>query len=374
VLEAEYIALAAAGGSLRASLDVDPRAKAPVVTDIPGCDASPFDLPFGRLELVGITLEIIGPQAGECGGVGTVLDVGIGLGQGDPNSGADQPLLGAPDGFHREGLAVPEGYLVLPHDATDGSGLTAFQVNEIIQTAVLAANETRAAIRLPLGSRTRMVFAVTDTNGEVLGLFRMPDATTFSIDVAVAKARNVAYYSDFFDLAAIDEVPGVPRGTAFTNRTFRFLAQPRFPSGIDFTPPPEFSILNDDLINTLNAENVAGPAPVSEFDSVYGHDSFFPMTNFRDPGDAGVVAAAGADQRTANQNGIVFFPGSTPLYINGRLVGGFGVSGDGVDQDDVVTFLGARNFLPDPTIGRADQAFYRGVRLPYQKFLRNPFG
>jgi hypothetical protein len=98
------------------------------------------------------------------------------------------------------------------------------------------------------------------------------------------------------------------------------------------------------------------------------------MTNFRDPGDAGVVAAAGADQRTANQNGIVFFPGSTPLYINGRLVGGFGVSGDGVDQDDVVTFLGARNFLPDPTIGRADQAFYRGVRLPYQKFLRNPFG
>ena len=63
------------------------------------------------------------------------------------------------------------------------------------------------------------------------------------------------------------------------------------------------------------------------------------------------------------------------MYVNGQMVGGFGVSGDGVDQDDVVTFLGARNFLPDPSIiTRADQVFYRSVRLPYQKFLRNPFG
>ena len=47
-----------------------------------------------------------------------------------------------------------------------------------------------------LDARTRMVFAVTDLTGNVLGLFRMPDATVFSIDVAVAKARNVAYYAD----------------------------------------------------------------------------------------------------------------------------------------------------------------------------------
>ena len=113
-----------------------------------------------------------------------------------------------------------------------------------------------------------MVFAVTDTNGEVLGLYRMPDATTFSIDVAVAKARNVAYYADAADLQAIDQVPGIAAGTAFTNRTFRFLAQPRFPSGIDGTPPPEFSILNDDGIDDLTAENEGAPAPVSDFNSV----------------------------------------------------------------------------------------------------------
>ena len=89
-----------------------------------------------------------------------------------------------------------------------------------------------------------MVFAVTDKTGDVLGLYRMPDATFFSIDVAVAKARNVAYYADPTQLQPQDR-SGVPAGTAFTNRTFRYLALPRFPEGIDGNPPGPFSILND---------------------------------------------------------------------------------------------------------------------------------
>jgi hypothetical protein len=94
---------------------------------------------------------------------------------------------------------------------------------------------------------------------------------------------------------------------------------------------------------------------------VLGHDAFNPMSNFRDP------------DNVANQNGIVFFPGSTALYKNGLLIGGLGISGDGVDQDDVVTFLGAQGFLPDgQTVQRADQVKVRGVRLPYTKFNRNP--
>src|SRR5207244_9524967 len=35
-------------------------------------------------------------------------------------------------------------------------------------------------------------------------------------------------------------------------------------------------------------------------------------------------------------NGIQIFPGSVPLYKNGVLVGGIGISGDGVDQDDLI--------------------------------------
>ena len=83
----------------------------------------------------------------------------------------------------------------------------------IITAGINQANRTRAAIRLPLDSRTRMVFAVTDQTGAILGLYRMPDATVFSIDVAVAKARNVAYYADPTQLQPIDN-PGVPVGTA----------------------------------------------------------------------------------------------------------------------------------------------------------------
>jgi uncharacterized protein GlcG (DUF336 family) len=371
VLEAEYIAFAAAGGSLGASAFA-PGAKIGNIGDCPPVEG--LDLPFGRIDLVGITLEIVGPMAGECGITDFIENANYA--EGDPNSGMDQPLIGGVDGMYRAGVIVPTGWLVEPHGSTaDGGGLTTAQVRSIIERGIEAAEETRAAIRLPMGKRTSMVLAVTDTNGEVLGLYRMPDATTFSIDVAVAKARNVAYYNDAADLEAIDRLdPEIAPGTAFTNRTFRFVAQPRFPSGIDGTDPPGFSILNDDSIDNLTAENQGAPAPVSDFNSVLGHDAFFPMTNFRDPGDAGVVAMAGTNQMVANQNGIVFFPGSTPLYVNGNLVGGLGVSGDGVDQDDVVTFLAAQGFLPDSTIVRADQTFYRSVRLPFQKFLRNPFG
>jgi hypothetical protein len=89
-----------------------------------------------------------------------------------------------------------------------------------------------------------------------------------------------------------------------------------------------------------------------------------PGTNFRDP------------DHPLNQNGIIFFPGSSPIYASPggvfQLVGGLGVSGDGVDQDDVVTAAATAGFGPGGIIMRADEVFVRGVRLPFQKFNRNP--
>ena len=57
-------------------------------------------------------------------------------------------------------------------------------MEQIVATGIDQANRTRAAIRLPLSSTTRMVLAVTDLEGNVVGLYRMPDATVFSLDVA----------------------------------------------------------------------------------------------------------------------------------------------------------------------------------------------
>jgi hypothetical protein len=72
-------------------------------------------------------------------------------------------------------------------------------------------------------------------------------------------------------------------------------------------------------------------------------------------------------------SGVVFFPGSSAVYVGGMIKGGFGVSGDGVDEDDVVTAGGIRGFTPAGSI-TADNFFFKGVRLPYQKFDRNPRG
>ena len=52
------------------------------------------------------------------------------------------------------------------------------------------------------------------------------------------------------------------------------------------------------------------------------------------------------------RNGIITFPGGVPLYKNGQLVGGIGVSGDGVDQDEAVAFAGAAGFAPGAGVAK----------------------
>jgi len=52
------------------------------------------------------------------------------------------------------------------------------------------------------------------------------------------------------------------------------------------------------------------------------------------------------------RNGIITFPGGVPLYKNGQLVGGIGVSGDGVDQDEAVAFAGSAGFEPGPGVAK----------------------
>jgi uncharacterized protein GlcG (DUF336 family) len=298
-----------------------------------------------RIDLAGVTLDTIGPGGNQ--GLINLLKFGKSIHPGTP-TGTDVAVDAAGDQY-LNGLLVPEGWLVTPHDGV--GGLTADMVRRIINQGIAAANATRAQIRLPIGVRTKMVFAVADKQGNILGLYRMNDATIFSIDVAVAKARNVSYYDDANALQPIDQVNGLMPGASLTNRTFRYLAQPRFPEGIDGTPPGPFSILNDHAKVAAN------------FKSVLGHDAFFPGTNFRDQRDPIV-----------NQNGIVFFPGSQGLYGAGGLgglIGGLGVSGDGVDQDDFITTQGGIGFGPPPNL-RADNFFVRGVRLPFNKFPRNP--
>lgn len=142
--------------------------------------------------------------------------------------------------------------------------------------------------------------------------------------------------------------PDPPNGAwAVTSRTISFGGQPLFPPGIDLekepTPGPWFDLFVYDSLNPCTE----GPGP-----------------------------SRGGNRSFANQNGITWFPGSSPLYKNGRLVGGLGVSGDGVEQNDLVSSAGAAGFEP-PAELRVDNSVIRtgageDVRLPYLKFPRNP--
>ena len=58
----------------------------------------------------------------------------------------------------------------------------------------------------------------------------------------------------------------------------------------------------------------------------------------------------GTGDDTVEERGLIEFPGGLPLYKNGMLVGGIGVSGDGVDQDEAVAEVGATGYEPAPVI------------------------
>jgi uncharacterized protein GlcG (DUF336 family) len=245
------------------------------------------------------------------------------------------PVAGTPSfsvGPSNSAGQPPDHDLITPTNGQPG-GLTAAEVSQILDNAEAEAKLTRAAIRLPLGSRTSMVIAVADLDGTIIGLRRMPDSTIFSIDVAASKARNMVYFNNSARLPA--DLNQVPIGTAVTNRTISFGAQPLFPPGINGTSP--------------------GP-----FFNLYTMDTMNPCTQ-------GFQSGAPNDKKSS----IVFFPGSAGVYKNGVLVGGLGVSGDGVDQDDFVTSAGTTGFEA-PVAIRADQVFVNGIRLPYFKFPRNP--
>ena len=179
-----------------------------------------------------------------------------------------------------------------------------------------------------------MMLGVSDTNDALLGLFRMDDATVFSIDVAVAKSRNVAWFSnpavnplDIMDCPGLTDCrgPAFPAGTAVTNRTISFSAQPYFPSGINDTIP--------------------GP-----FRRVFIDDSANVCTNGQEPANG-------------RQNGIVFFPGSVPLYQSATSGSASAATASSGTTWSPSAAGSTPKFEPPPRSRRS--VFRARVRLPY---------
>jgi uncharacterized protein GlcG (DUF336 family) len=220
--------------------------------------------------------------------------------------------------------------------------LTATEVTNIINFAADRVRITRAAIRLPIGTQMQVFITVVNnpnTSGvapTVLGTFRTGEATLFSWDVSVQKARTVVFYStnDFLRFGF---------NAAMSVRTVGFLAQCNYPPGIDGNPAGPFN------------------GQQEKFSGLLG--------NHCDP--AGITVDPTPALNPELPNGITIFPGAFGLYRHGVLIGAIGISGDGVDQDDIAGASGTHDFLAPLSI-RADQLFFRGTRLPYAKFPRDP--
>jgi hypothetical protein len=128
---------------------------------------------------------------------------------------------------------------------------------------------------------------------------------------------------------------------AFTDRAIGNLARPTFPDGSVGRPNGPFSVsaaqsnpFATGLQSALIVGNLAQHLQyVSGGVSGGGGDTPQRCTTTPD-----VVSG-----QNRLQNGIQIFPGGVPIYRNGVLVGALGVSGDGIDQDDMISFLGVNN-------------------------------
>lgn len=297
-----------------------------------------------------------------------------------------------------------------PRDGTDASALSvaplqASEVEQVLRSALSIANRARAQIRRPLGTAARVTVSIVDSNGAILGMLRSRDAPVFGADVSLQKARTATLFSsrdagdflegiteparylnpdlsekstvtigDYVEAARLFVGPGALQdGTAFSDRAGGNLSRPFYPDGIRGNPNGPFSkSFADDEWSVLST----GLQLDLVINRLLGHVLFAAGAVADDVGDN---CTASASARIAN--GIQIFPGSVPIYRGDVLVGGIGVSGDGIDQDDMIAFLGVHEaglaldgaLNNAPPAQRADQLTPRGERLRYVQCPQSPF-
>ena len=244
--------------------------------------------------------------------------------------------------------------------AADGaavaSPLTAAEVRAVLEEAFTVMSRARAQIRKPLDSRAQVTISVVDTYGTPLGIVRAPDAPIFGSDVSLQKARTAAFFSNpnaGAELSANASAdirqfvtavrsflgnPAALTGTiAFPDRAGGNLSRPYFPDGEVGRPNGPFSrpIAQFNPFSTgLQSALIIG--------NLGQHVGFLQGANPDTPARCTTLPDVAPGQNRL-QNGIQIFPGSVPIYRGNTLVGGIGVSGDGIDQDDMISFLGAHN-------------------------------
>lgn len=234
------------------------------------------------------------------------------------------------------------------HPLPGGVQLQASEVNALLDSALLTANRTRAAIRNPKDTAARVSIFVVDDRGEPLGFVRSQDAPVFGCDVSLQKARSSAFMSsadagavlaaasgalgrDYASEYARFTGRGLDGSVAISARAIGNMSRPFTPDGIEGTPNGPFS---------LPYPGTASGSTWSVFNTGLELGTVFSglaVSAFNPGSSPSVCGPLGARLR----NGLQIFAGGVPLYRNGVLIGAIGSSGDGIDQDDMVAFYGA---------------------------------
>jgi uncharacterized protein GlcG (DUF336 family) len=243
-------------------------------------------------------------------------------------------------------------------DGADGlSALTAAEVRAVLEEAFTIMTRARAQIRRPLDSRAQVSITVVDSRGQILGIVRSPDAPVFGVDVSAQKARSASLFSATFAATELGADPSadvrsfvqktrdffadpaaLTGKTAFGARTLGNLARPYYPDGEVGRPNgplsrpiTQWSPLSTGLQSALIIGNIGQ------------HLGFVTGASAIDTPAVCTSLPQVAPGQNRLQNGLQIFPGGVPIYRGTRLIGAIGVSGDGIDQDDMISFLGTHN-------------------------------
>lgn len=394
---------------------------------------APRDIQASRITVEGKVLRYSDTRASElAGSVGSAGFASLGAGAGVlldvPGYGGGLLRPGAAFGLTESGLrAAPaadfdgreafvwvDAFDVPRHPPRAGSeatsSLSEAEVRALLSEALAIADASRAQIRRPLGSNARVSIAVVDSRGEILGMVRSRDAPVFGADVSLQKARSAAFFSaadaggfiralaepavvlnpnltprrslDLRTTAASFEAfvgrAALDGSIAFSARAIGNLARPFYPDGILTAQPGPLSAPRGqwspfatgfqlDLALNGIVQHVAHTAGLPGF------------VNDTPDNCAGVALGSGASTAPSRQlaNGLQIFPGGVPVYRGDRMIGAVGVSGDGIDQDDMVAFLALHRVGGGlgnaPLARRADQLAPQGARLRYVQCPYAPF-
>jgi uncharacterized protein GlcG (DUF336 family) len=293
-----------------------------------------------------------------------------------------------------------------------GQAITAGEAQALMTSALKIAFAARAAIRNPLGSFAQVNVTIVDLDGNVLAQARTPDAPIFGADVSRQKARTSVFFSRSDAASQINAIT-VPASTetgtfanyitrsqslvtptvfadgfAWTEVSIGLIARPFYPDGIDGNPPGSLSLPFPDwsIFSTGLQTDLIGP-DILAFVGATENGKLFPpppagCANNGGSGELRVMPAVNKfgvkkGLKTQLANGMQIFSGSVPIYRGSVLVGGIGVSGDGIQQDSLVAFLGVQDgpatLNNAPTAIRADQLSAGGVLLRYINCPRAPF-